>query len=109
MTRQYLRRNMTEPEIVLWAVLKGKKLCGKKFRRQHSIGYYIVDFYCPSERLVIELDGSQHYTQNGLEKDKDRDLHLSEMGIKVVRFKNADVLNNLTSVLKTIKENFTKK
>jgi len=56
-TRKYLRENMTQAELVLWEVLKDKKLCGRKFRRQHSIGFYIADFYCPSENLIIELDG----------------------------------------------------
>jgi len=61
-TRKYLRNNLTEAESLLWEVLKGKKLAGRKFRRQHSIGYYIVDFYCPSEKLIIELDGQHHFT-----------------------------------------------
>ena len=56
-TRDNLRKNMTEAELVLWEVLKDKKLSGRKFRRQHSIGYYIADFYCTSEKLIIELDG----------------------------------------------------
>lgn len=97
---------MTEAELVLWEVLKGKKLCGRKFRRQHSIGYYIADFYCPAERLIIELDGQHHYTPEGLEKDRERDDHLEELGIKVLRFENKEVLNNLTVVLKCIKSNF---
>ena len=97
---------MTEAELVLWEVLKGKKLCGRKFRRQHSIGYYIADFYCPSERLIIELDGQYHYTSEGLEKDRERDDHLKELKIKVLRFENKEVLNNLTDVLKCIKSNF---
>lgn len=59
---------MTEAELVLWKVLKGKKLQGRKFRRQNSIGYYIADFYCPSERLIIELDGQHYYTPEALEK-----------------------------------------
>ncbi len=105
-TRAYLRQNMTEAELVLWEVLKGKKLCGRKFRRQYSIEYYIADFYCPSERLIIELDGRHHYTPEGMEKDRERDDHLEELGIKVLRFENKDVLNNLTEVLKCIKSNF---
>ena len=103
-TRRYLRKNMTEAELVLWEVLKGKKLCGKKFRRQHSIGFYIADFYCPSVKLVIELDGQHHYTPKGIEKDIDRDKHLELMNIKVLRFENKEVLENLTQVLKTIKK-----
>jgi very-short-patch-repair endonuclease len=97
---------MTEAELVLWSVLKAKKLCGRKFRRQHSIGYYIADFYCPSEKLIIELDGQHHFTQEGTENDIERDKHLEEMNIKVLRFENKEVLNNLTQVLKIIKANF---
>jgi very-short-patch-repair endonuclease len=105
-TRKYLRRKMTEPELVLWEVLKDKKLCGRKFRRQHSIGYYIADFYCTSEKLIIELDGQHHYTREGIEKDTERDAHLEEMNIKVLRFENKDVLEHLTQVLKIIKAHF---
>jgi very-short-patch-repair endonuclease len=105
-TRIALRKNMTEAERILWQVLKDKKLKGRKFRRQHSIGHYIVDFYCTSERLIIELDGQYHYTKEGIEKDKDRDNHLAEMNIKVLRFENKEVINNLTKVLQVIKANF---
>jgi len=105
-TRKQLRRNLTEAELVLWEVLKGKKLCGRKFRRQHSIGYYIVDFYCTTEKIAIELDGYHHYTSEGLANDQDRDEHLALMNIKVLRFENKLVLNNLTQVLKTIKASF---
>jgi very-short-patch-repair endonuclease len=98
--------NMTEAELVLWSVLKDKKLCGRKFRRQHSIGNYIVDFYCFSEKLIIELDGQHHYTQQGIEKDTDRDSQLLQLGKKVLRFENKQVLNDLTNVLKKIKAEF---
>lgn len=107
-TRAHLRSNMTEAELVLWEVLKGKKLCGRKFRRQYSIGYYIADFYCPSERLLIELDGQHHFTPEGKESDKERDNFLEELEIKVLRFENKEVLNDLTKVLKCIKSNFRK-
>ena len=105
-TRKALRKNMTEAELVLWEVLKGKKLCGRKFRRQYSIGYYIADFYCPSEKLVIELDGQHHFTLEGKSRDIERDMHLALMEKRVLRFENKEVLNNLTGVLKVIKENF---
>jgi len=103
-TRKFLRQNMTEAEVVLWSVLKGEKLEGRKFRRQHSIGHYIADFYCSSEKLIIELDGKHHYTKEGLQKDKERDDHLDLMNKKVLRFENKEVLNNLTEVLKSIKK-----
>jgi len=104
--RKELRNRLTETERILWTMLKGQKLSGRKFRRQYSIGYYIVDFYCFSERLVIELDGSQHYTIEGIAKDKERDEHMNLLGIKVLRFTNEEVKNNLTSVLKRIEDNF---
>jgi very-short-patch-repair endonuclease len=107
-TRAYLRKNMTDAERVLWSMLKGKKFYGRRFRRQHSLGYYIVDFYCSSEKLVIELDGQHHFTAVGKAKDKDRDDHLKEFGIKVLRFENKEVLNDLSTVLRKIRENFKK-
>jgi very-short-patch-repair endonuclease len=64
-TRKNLRKNMTPAELVLWDMLKEKRFYGRKFRRQHSIGYYIADFYCPSEELIIELDGQHHFTTEG--------------------------------------------
>ena len=63
--RRSLRRKLTLAEAVLWDLLKNKKLDGRKFRRQHSIDKYIVDFYCPSERLAVELDGEHHFTDQG--------------------------------------------
>jgi very-short-patch-repair endonuclease len=105
-TRNYLRKNMTEAELILWEVLKDKKIHGRKFRRQHSIGNYIVDFYCPSEKLIIELDGHHHYTSAGIKKDSERDSHLTLMNIRVLRFENKEVLNNLTHVIKKIKTHF---
>jgi len=105
-TRSYLRKNMTDAEMVLWEVLKDKKLQGRKFRRQHSIGHYIADFYCIPEKIVIELDGQHHYTPEGIKKDIERDLDLNSIGIKVMRFENKEVLQNLTEVLKKIKSEF---
>lgn len=108
-TREHLRKNMTGVKLILWKVLKDKKLCGRKFRRQHSIGYYIADFYCPSEKLIIELDGQHHFSPVGMAKDFDRDKHLEMMNIKVLRFEYKEVLNNLTNVLKIIKAHFKNK
>ena len=105
--RKYLRENMTEAELVLWSVLKDKKLEGRKFRRQHSIGHYIADFYCSSEKLIIELDGKYHFTKEGRKKDKERDEHLTQLNKRVLRFENKEVLNNLTEVLKKIKKEFS--
>ena len=105
-TRRYLRKAMTEAELVLWQAIKDKKLKGRKFRRQHSIGHYIADFCCPSEKLVIELDGQHHYTPQGKAKDLDRDAHLALMKFKVLRFENKEVMESLSEVLRKIKLNF---
>ena len=105
-TRKYLRKHMTEAELVLWSVLKGKKLGGRKFRRQHGIGFYIADFYCPSEKLIIELDGQHHYTAECIANDTERDEYFNQMNIKVLRFEKKEVLNDLTGVLRKIKANF---
>ena len=67
--RKELRNNGTAAEAFLWRYLSNKKMDGRKFRRQHSINNFIVDFFCPSERLIVELDGSDHLTPNGEEKD----------------------------------------
>lgn len=96
--RSYLRQNMPAPEIILWQKLRFKQL-GIKFRRQHSIGYYILDFYAPSIKLGIEIDGESHFADEiARQKDKQRDLILFEKGIKVLRFLNPEIMNNLDGV-----------
>jgi len=68
-----LRKNMTESERLLWSRVRMKQLKGRQFYRQKFLGNYIVDFYCPSARLIVQVDGSQHYTQEGMTRDKDQD------------------------------------
>jgi very-short-patch-repair endonuclease len=75
--RKNLRSNGTEAEALLWRCLQKNKLKGRKFRRQHSIGNYVVDFYCAKEDLVIELDGAHHFTDEGREYDMIRDKDFS--------------------------------
>ena len=104
--RKELRSNLTPAEAVMWTALQKKQLEGRKFRRQHSIGKYIVDFYCPAEKLVIELDGAEHYTLEGSDYDGKRDSYISSFGIKVLRYENMDIYNNLEAVLEDIKNNF---
>ena len=108
-TRKYLRENATDAEKELWKYLKGKGLSGRKFRRQHSIGYYIVDFYCPGEKLIIELDGKIHLRPEVKINDKDRNEWLDELGLKIIRFKNEEIFSDINRVLKVIKANFKKK
>ena len=100
-----LRKNMTDAERLLWSKIRGKQLKGYQFYRQRIIGNYIVDFYCPKVKLVIELDGGQHYSGEGLEKDKIRDDYLREQGLKVLRFSDRDVFENITGVVESIYEN----
>jgi methylmalonyl-CoA mutase cobalamin-binding domain/chain len=104
--RKQLRSEMTPAEIRLWQNLKGKNLDGRKFRRQHSIGPYILDFYCPSESLAIELDGEVHNTATAAQNDHERTLFLEHFGIKVLRFENRLVFELLEPVLDSIKEEF---
>ncbi|WP_196888877.1 endonuclease domain-containing protein [Aureivirga sp. CE67] len=102
--RKELRNNATPAESHLWKFLQKRKLSGYKFRRQHSIFNFIVDFYCPEKKLAIELDGAHHYTQEGIEKDKERDKTLKQLNIRTIRFENKIVLNNTEEVLDKILE-----
>ena len=104
--RRRLRSNMTSSEARLWSLLKSRQLKGRKFRRQHSIGSFIVDFYCPEEKLVVELDGHHHFTHSGLLKDQARDKYLGELGLLVLRFQNKDLLHSIEEVLGEISSHF---
>lgn len=104
--RKQLRNNLTPAEATLWTFLKKKQLGGRKFRRQHSIGKYILDFYCPSERLAIELDGEVHNTIHQMEHDAERDLFLNHTGIKVLRFENKWVFLRTEELLLAIQDEF---
>jgi very-short-patch-repair endonuclease len=95
-----LREAMTPAEQVLWEVLRARQLNGLKFRRQHPVGQFILDFYCPLYKLVVELDGGIHETQ--CEQDAARTEHLEAHGYHVIRFCNEEVLDNLPSVLERI-------
>ena len=98
--RKKLRKDSTPEEYKLWFFLKNKNI-GVKFRRQHGIGPYIVDFYCKEENLIIELDGSQHLENK--EYDKERDKYLEILGLKVLRFWNNEINSNIEGVLQRIK------
>ena len=106
--RKDLRNNLTPAEATLWKAIQNKQLEGRKFRRQHSVNNYILDFYCPDEKLAVELDGHGHFTVSGSEKDRLRDAYLQTKNIKVLRFENKVVFNNLGGVLEEIKLNFKK-
>jgi len=99
---QELRKNMTDAERLLWSRLRGKQLLGVQFYRQKPIGHYIVDFYAPAAKLVIEVDGSQHHELEQRQKDIARDRYLADEGLIVMRFDNGQVLNALEAVLEQI-------
>lgn len=104
--RKSLRNNLTPAEARLWTLLKGSQLAGRKFRRQHSIANYILDFYCPSERLAVELDGAVHDSVEAQEYDRERDMFLEQFGVKVLRFENRLVFQQTERVLMEIQRNF---
>ena len=104
--RKELRNNSTSAEAALWKSLQRNQLEGRKFRRQHSIDNYIVDFYCPSEKLIIELDGAVHLDFVNSNYDYEREQKLKSLGFKVLRFENKVVFENLESLLNKIKLSF---
>jgi very-short-patch-repair endonuclease len=101
--RKNLRNSLTPVEAILWKNLQGRKLAGKKFRRQFSIGPYIVDFYCPKCRLAIELDGAPHFTDRGAEHDAERAAYLQKCGIRIMRFENKVIREDIENVLELIR------
>ncbi len=100
--RRKLRNSMTEEEIILWSKLKGKQFLGYKFRRQYGIGNYIVDFYCPKKRLIIEIDGGQHAELDRASNDLKRDLFFESLGMKVFRIWNNELRENLEGILEKL-------
>jgi very-short-patch-repair endonuclease len=102
--RQILRRTTTPTENMLWRRLKGKQLDGLRFRQQLGYGPYVLDFYCPSLRLCIELDGNIHDEEQVRLKDEERTEFLLEQRIHVLRFRNEDVENDVEGVLERIRE-----
>ncbi len=101
--RRSLRRDATDAEQRLWRLLRDRRL-GAKFRRQHSIGPYVVDFYCPRLRLAIELDGGQHFHPDEIDRDARRTVYLRARGVRVLRFHNVELLGETDGVLERIWE-----
>jgi very-short-patch-repair endonuclease len=97
--RRELRRNQTDAERVLWAKVRNKQFFGIRFFRQYSVGPYILDFYCPTAKLAVELDGGQHTKSDNREYDAARSEYLKAQGIDVMRFWNNEVLLDMQSVL----------
>ena len=94
-----LRKEMTKAETHLWKRLRGKKLKGMKFRRQHPIDIFIADFYCHERKLIIELDGDYHDSMEQKEYDEGRSYELREKGFTILRFRNEAVINDIEKVL----------
>ena len=101
--RQTLRNNMTAPEQRLWQILRNQQM-GVKFRRQHGIGHYIVDFYCPEKKLVIEVAGNSHSTEEAQHYDKVREDFMLSLQITTMRFTNHDVMTNLDAIYQQIEK-----
>lgn len=101
--KRRLRSDMTGPEKQLWSRLRARQFFGLKFRRQHGIGPYIVDFYCPEQSLVIEVDGDSHVPADQILKDQQRDRYLLSLGLQVIRYTNDDVLKNVEGVLENLR------
>jgi very-short-patch-repair endonuclease len=97
-----LRRRQTEAEKLLWSHLRARRLGGYKFRRQHPVGPYIVDFYCEAARLVVEVDGGGHNEPRQRVYDQRRTMSLEELGLRVMRFWNNEVLVHTEAVLEAI-------
>ena len=102
--RQLLRRTETPTERILWKELRGKQLEGYRFRQQHGFGPYILDFYCPTLRLCIELDGEIHNNEEVRQKDDERAVFLTQNRIHVLRFRNEEVELNINEVLDRIRD-----
>lgn len=100
--RQHLRNHATDAERILWSKLRGRQLLGYKFRRQHGIGVFIVDFYCPERKLAIEIDGATHWTEGEKEYDRRRQEYIELYTIRFLRFTNYEVYSNLDGVLSVI-------
>ena len=94
-----MRKNSTKAEEILWQRLKNKQLEGLKFRRQHPIDKFVADFYCHEKKLMIEIDGNIHNLNEQKDLDKGRTETLNEFGIRVLRFKNEEILTNIEDVM----------
>lgn len=99
-----LRKKQTEAEKKLWSIVRNRQLSGIKFRRQFSIGRYILDFYCPEYMVGIESDGGQHYEDKGGESDEIRTKELKELGVEIIRFSDREVLTNIDGVYEIIRK-----
>ncbi len=100
--KRQLRLRMTEAERRLWGRIRARQFHGLKFRRQHGIGPFIVDFYCPERAAVIEVDGDSHAEGNQILMDQQRGTYLASLGVRVFRYTNDDIVKNLEGVLEDL-------
>jgi very-short-patch-repair endonuclease len=97
-----LRKKQTDAEMKLWEMLRSRQLSNVKFRRQVSVGRYILDFYCPEFKIGIEADGAQHYGSNGSQRDDIRTKELNKLGVDIIRFNDNEILTNIDGVCEII-------
>jgi very-short-patch-repair endonuclease len=102
--RRQLRNNAPPAEAIVWSKLKGKRLLEYNFRRQYSVGPYVIDFYCPALKLAVEIDGNSHFEEGAKDGDYSRQAFIESFGIQFLRFTNEEVHNNLEGVLAAIAE-----
>ena len=104
-----LRKESTPAELVLWEALRSSRLDGIKFRRQHAVGPYILDFYCVSHTLAIEVDGSGHDQDDQQRYDQERSEYLHALGIQIIRFRNEQIIHDLPAILAIIRQTLKNK
>ena len=102
--RKMLRENLSQAEVLLWSKLKGKGLNNYKFRRQYSVGKFVIDFYCPKSKMAIEIDGDSHFVEGAKERDRERQTIIETFGITFLRFTNREIYENIDGVLDKIVE-----
>jgi len=102
--RRALRHSVTPAEKLFWSKVANRQFQNLRFRKQHGIGNYIVDFYCPKLKLIVEIDGDTHATEINVKADKKRAKYLESLGYKVIRYQNRDVLNNTQGVFEDFSE-----
>ena len=100
--RRHLRKSETKAEAVIWSKVREKQILGLSFRRQYSVGPYVIDFYCPALKLAVEIDGDSHFQEGVQADDQLREDFISSFGIRFLRFTNEEVYRNLEGVLETI-------